>query len=165
MLLAIAFTSAGQGDKTDSLIQKADNKNIHGTCHYFWVLIIDCEACESLIRIGKQASERLIEKLGTPDKGIIAHLILSNIWTKGFLGSSSSHHYKEDSLVEYNYAGLTFYEGRNGVFAKQDDLIKNKNEWLLKIKEQNQPVKFRIRKNRVKELTPDRGREKAVPDL
>jgi hypothetical protein len=167
-LSSIAFTSAAQGDKVDSLIQKTDNKNIYGTGHWVWELMIHCEACESLIRIGEPATTRLIEKLQTTDKGIIAHVILSNTWLKELRGDSSSFlyfSYKKDSLVEYNYAGLTFYEGKKGIFAKQEDLIKNKSEWLLRIKQQNQPAKYRIRKKRAKRMKQKREREKAVPDL
>jgi hypothetical protein len=162
-LSAIACTSAAQEDKIDSLIRKIDNKNMHGTCHWDWVLIIDCEACESLIKIGGPASERLIEKLETSDKGIIAHIILSNIWTKEFPVSSSS--FLKDSLIEYNFSGLHFYESKSGIFAKPEDLVKNKSEWILRIKQPDQPLKNRIRKKRAKEMKQERYREKALDDF
>jgi hypothetical protein len=83
-----------------------------------------------LIKTGKPVSTKLIDLLADSTKGIMAHYILSNIWCKKKLLSTSSY-FTADKVQVYNYNGLTFYQFQNkSLSAKPTDLVVNKENWI-----------------------------------
>lgn len=119
----------------DSLIKNLNNDQLHGTCHYIWVLEMDSKEADSLVSIGKTISSKLIPLLDSPEKGIIAHFVLSRIWYENFEIGSSFENFESKGIVEYKYNELKFYEKDGKMIAEEKELIENKKKWIEEIKE------------------------------
>ena len=135
-LLSFLSVSA-QVDKTDSLIKKIHNKQLRGNCHYVWDLEMQSDPGRELTKIGKTATNQLIGVLTDPNKGIIAHYILTNIWVDTIRQRSSFEHYAKDSFVHYEYNGLVFYERHNQWYSLKKNMEENKNKWLRILREKS----------------------------
>jgi hypothetical protein len=123
-----------QTDIIDSLIQNINNNQLFGTCHYAWFLEMNSSAGNSLIKMGNQVVPRLIPFLDNRDKGIIIHYILANIFGNPCYFSSSFEHFEKDSILDYDYGGLKFYDKNGQIFTSNTVLINNKNKWIERIK-------------------------------
>ncbi len=64
----------------DSLIDKIDNGQIAISAQYVWYPKMTSQPGDSLIKLGKLVSPKLIAILTDKTKGIIAHFILAHIW-------------------------------------------------------------------------------------
>jgi len=124
-----------QNKKVDSLIEKLNNDQLYGTCNYVWVLKMNSKAGDSLVNIGKSVSTKLISLLENPEKGIIAHCVLSRIWFVDFNIGSSFENFDKKGIVEYDYNGLSFYEKDGKMIAEEKVLSENKKKWVKKINE------------------------------
>ncbi|WP_264510439.1 hypothetical protein [Flavobacterium sp. N1719] len=140
-ILTFAFTvlfyhgMTAQKIEIDSLIKNLNNSQLHGTCHYVWVIEMESKEADSLISIGKSITNKLIPLLDNPEKGIIIHCVLSRIWNDSIDVESSTENYKSKGVVEYIYNELKFYEKDGKIMADQIELIENKKKWLEKINE------------------------------
>lgn len=105
---------------------------------YVWYPKMFSPAGDSLIKIGRPATDKLILLLSDTAKGIIAHFILSNIWSDklqkaGQPLASNVHQVDDDTTAVLGilYTDFTFYQDNsNRNFARQADLDKNKKRWL-----------------------------------
>ena len=105
---------------------------------YVWYPVMKSSSGDSLIKIGKPATKDLIAVLGDTTKGIIAHFILSTIWNEELKKAGwkvgSGVYYIENNLDTVNrvyLGGLTFYQDNYyRLFAGQNELNRNKKEWL-----------------------------------
>ena len=143
--LAFFLTIKAQTTNVDVLISKLDNSQLYGTCHYNWVLEMKSESADSLIKIGKPVSGKLIQLLDNQKKGIIAHYILSKIWYNDFQFDCGFKNIDEktfirkqetlekNGIIEYCYNGLNFYERYGKMIADKKILTKNKKMWIEKI--------------------------------
>ena len=122
-----------QSENPEHLINKLNNDQLYGTCHYVWVLEMESAAADALIEIGKPVTFKLIPLLDSPDKGIIAHIVLSHIWIKDFTSTSSFENFETKGIVEYSYNGLLFYEKDGKMIAEKDKLTENKKIWTKKL--------------------------------
>lgn len=121
-----------QCNKIDSLIKNINDNQLHGTCHYFWTIELKSPAADSLIKIGKEATNYLFPLLDKKEYGIITHYILSNIWVDTMNFNCLGYN-KKDSSIKYNYCGLVFYEKNGNLFTEKDTLIVNKDRWAKKL--------------------------------
>ena len=127
------ITGTGQINKVDSFILNIDNSQLFGTCHYAWFLEMKSSAGDSLIKIGKEATLKLVPLLDDDKKGIIVHYLLSNIWSDSLIFSATFSHIEKDSISDYCYAGLNFYDKNGYIYAQSDVLKNNKKRWLQRI--------------------------------
>ena len=105
---------------------------------YVWYPVMKSSSGDSLLKIGKSATKDLIAVLSDTTKGIIAHFILSTMWSddlkKAGWKVGSGVYYIENNLDSVNriyLSGLTFYQDNNfRLFVGQDELNRNKKEWL-----------------------------------
>jgi hypothetical protein len=79
-LTTLSFTSLGQKQSIDTFISKINNQQIVVMMQYVWYPKMFSHAGDSLIKIGKSVTYKLIPILNDTSKGIIAHYILSLIW-------------------------------------------------------------------------------------
>ncbi|WP_196887507.1 hypothetical protein [Aureivirga sp. CE67] len=125
-----------QSKTVDSLIEELDNDQINGTCNYVWVLKVDSKAADTLIEMGKPITQKLISFLEDPNKGIIIHYILSEIWYEKY---SMGPVHQDFTILEgytskYICNELYFYTKHSKMVAKKQDLHENKKKWIEKIK-------------------------------
>ncbi len=144
IIISIFFLSfvsvSAQVAKIDSLINKIDNKQLRGTCNYFWSLEMRSESGRELTKIGKISTTKLLGILTDPNKGIIAHYILTRIWVDTIKQWNSFEHFDRDSSVHYEYNGLAFYERHNQWFALKNNLEENKKIWLKLLQDKSYPL-------------------------
>ena len=133
-LIICTLTVSAQTATVDVLINRIHNDQLYGACHYFWFLEMKSPAADSLIVIGKPATEKLLPLLTDNKKGIIVHYILSNIWLDTQPSWTSFAHYDKDKSITYKYCGLKFLGRSKGkkeeMYAKREDLDKNRSKWL-----------------------------------
>lgn len=136
MLTFFPTTTFGQREKVGSLIEKINNTQVIVAMQYVWYPVMKSESGDSLISIGKSATKDLVTVLNDTSKGIIAHFILTSIWADDLINEgrkvgSGVSYIPKDSVNRIYYTGLTFYQDNDfRIFAKQDELDRNKNEWL-----------------------------------
>lgn len=137
-LTFFCLTTSGQTQRINSLIDSISNKQVGIAMQYVWYPVMKSSSGDSLIKIGKSATKDLIAVLSDTTKGIIAHFILSTIWNDELknagwkVGSRVDYIEKNlDSVNRVYLSGLTFYQDNNyRLFAEQDELDRNKKEWL-----------------------------------
>lgn len=139
LIVFLIFTSFelslfSQKNTVDSLILNINNGQLSGTCHYAWVLEMNSSAGDLLIKMGKSSVNKLYPLLDSKEKGIIVHYILSNIFGGILSCKSSFEHFDRDSTIDYEYNGLKFFEKNENIFTIDSILVKNKLEWIEKIK-------------------------------
>jgi len=137
-ITTLSFVSLGQKQSIDKFISRLDNQQIAIVMQYAWYPKMVSPAGDSLIKIGKPATEKLISLLSDTSKGIIAHYILSNIWadklrrTGQELGSNVRY-VENDTItaLAISYTDFIFFQDSNGHnFARQTDLDSNKDRWI-----------------------------------
>ena len=131
--ITVCLTINAQTEKVGLLIEKLNNNQLYGTCNYVWVLKMESEEADSLVNIGKSISHKLIPILESPEKGIIAHCVLSRIWVDDFSISTSFENFDKKGIVEYKYNGLPFYEKDKKMIAEEKVLSENKKSWIEKV--------------------------------
>jgi hypothetical protein len=127
-ILLPGLTSA-QDSRIDSLIEKLDNSQICLDGNYFGPLIcLQGEPAVQLYKLGKPASEKLVEVLEDSSKGIIAHIILTQIWDRAVFPEVISS--EKDSLLIMKYNEFTFFVNhKDEVYANPKDLFNNTFRW------------------------------------
>jgi len=137
ILVLFELTVIGQEDKIDKLIMDTNNDQLSWICNYACGLYLKGNAADSLIRIGKPLSLKVIPFLADKYRGIIAHYILSNIWINKKAISSSSSDFDKDSTISINYCGLNFFEKKGHIFAGQEALNENMDKWIKRIEKKS----------------------------
>jgi len=133
LTLFLIQIAKGQINNIDSLVARINNNQLYGTCHYVWILEMKSSAGEELIKFGYPAINKLILYLDDNEKGIITHYIITKI--HGIYNLSSSFdHIEKDSIIDYNLNGLRFFEKLNHFYTYDSLLIKNKKQWIDKLK-------------------------------
>lgn len=132
-----SLTTFGQTRKINSLIDSINNKQVGIAMQYVWYPVMKSSSGNSLVKIGKSATKKLIAVLNDTTKGIIAHFILSTIWSEdlkkaGWKVGSGVYYIPNnlDTVNQIYLSGLTFYQDNNNrIFTRQDELDRNKKEW------------------------------------
>lgn len=144
-LIVICFTvfcslpCFSQKDKVDSYIKEINNNQIHFIVQYATRIEMKSPAGDSLIKVGKSATKRLVSLLDNSKKGIISHYILLRIWGSP-KGDCDWPHNNEIEAIDcpqpYWLCGLWYCEGEKGNYARNVDLQQNKEKWgeFLKLK-------------------------------
>lgn len=114
--LFISYSSLAQESQIDFLINKIDNSNLGWTCNYNWVFKNLGSEAETLIKLGRDKNlnnsilyKKLINKLTDPDKGIIIHYVLSQIFYPD-QKIKYCHEKEKSEEIEFNFNRLTFYQ-------------------------------------------------------
>jgi hypothetical protein len=104
---------------------------------YVWYPQIFSPAADTIIKIGKPVTEKIIPLLTDTTKGLIAHFILAHIWAdttkdKPHLASSVYPINNDpDIFLGIRFADFTFYrQNSNRNIVKEGDLDKNKKRWI-----------------------------------
>ena len=151
-LATLSLTCFGQKQSIDTLLGKIDNQQIVVMMQYVWFPKMFSPAGDSLISIGKPATDKLIPLLSDTSKGIIAHYILSNIWADkldkaGQSLGSNVHQVDNDTtaILGILYTDFIYYpDNYRHNFSKQTDLDNNKQRWISFFKtntfKQKQPI-------------------------
>ena len=154
-LLIVNLKSSGQTISIDRLISRIENNQLEGVCHWFWSLENGSKEADTLINLSKKINselkpiykqniiDKLIPLLTNTSKGIIAHYILSNIFTRG---NKQSSEYLQDSLltIRYTYNNLEFYWNKNRfMFADPRRLIENKRNWESRLSIRTSAARYR----------------------
>ncbi|MFT3844058.1 MAG: hypothetical protein QM725_03320 [Lacibacter sp.] len=129
------------------MIDSINNKQIGIAMQYVWYPVMNSSSGDALVKMGKSATKDLVSVLSDTTKGIIAHFILSSIWNdeikKAGWKVGSRVDYIENNLDSVNriyLSGLTFYQDNNfRLFVGQDELNRNKKEWLTFIATKSSP--------------------------
>ena len=130
LVLCASFSSFAQSDKIDSLINEIANKNVIDDGDYVGAKItLRGNAVDALLKIGKPASNKLVNVLTDSTKGIIAHCILTWIWGKG--ERPKTYCSDRDHICMYLYNNLCFFRNSKGIYTNLDYLIDNQFEWSL----------------------------------
>jgi len=137
-LFSFNLSSLGQKPNVDNLLDRIDNKQVIIMNQYISYPKMFSAEGDTLIKIGKPVSDKLLRLLNDTSKGIITHFILSTIWSGDLkkagwkVGSGVSYIQNNlDTVTRIYLNGLTFYQDNNfKLFAGQDELNRNKKEWL-----------------------------------
>ncbi len=145
-----SLISSAQSLSVDSLIKHIDNSQIEIAIQYGTYYYMKSSWGDSLIKIGKSASPKLIKALDDTTKGVIANFILFKIWRNEL--PEVSIEFKYDSLFTdaypidtvrtassyYLWPGLvTYRDNKNHLTASQKSLKKWENFWLSFTAKQN----------------------------
>jgi hypothetical protein len=151
-LTTLSFASFGQRQSIDTFISRITNQQVVVMMQYVWYPKMFSPAGDSLIKIGKPATDKLIPLLSDTSKGIIVHYILSNIWADklekdGQNLGSNVHQVDNDTpaVLGILYTDFVFYQDNNRWnFARQVDLENNKRRWTSFLQtntfKQRQPI-------------------------
>jgi hypothetical protein len=129
LLLLVGTVSFSQTKTLDSLIQRIDNKDAYIVLLKTVSPRINSSAGTKIIEIGKPATPELIKALGSEQKGVIAHFILSEIWKDTW---------DETLCCQLQYQGITeiitvnnlkIYIEENQLYSKLEDLKAIKEKW------------------------------------
>jgi hypothetical protein len=123
-------SSNAQTKKIDSLVHKVNNRDIY-------VLLLkkviprvnENSSGTEIIKIGRQVTPKLIKILDDQNKGIAAHIILTEIWKNDWSQIDSSsviHNGKEEIII---IRGLKTHVIKNDLFSTNIELTKNKIKW------------------------------------
>jgi hypothetical protein len=142
LILIIAFfllnrSSYSQPASTDKWISEINDDQIHFIVGYAFQIKMISLAGDSLLRIGKPVTKQLLSCFSVPGKGIIAHYLLSVIWGYPLKVCDSSKLWasaltKDDS--SHLICGLPYLEGKNGNYARQQDIEHTKALWVKFVK-------------------------------
>lgn len=134
-----------QSGKIDSLISQINNRQLVAEDRHSPDLIMHSKAGRELISIGRPVTDKLINVLPQRDKGIIAHYILTRIWTDSVKTSISLKRFDTDSIIDYRigYFSFSFHDSLQ---APQTELNRNRVRWMYNIMdiEKNELVKDQL---------------------
>lgn len=130
LLLCTTFVSVGQTKTLDSLVQKIDNNDVYVVILETISPRINGVAENEIIALGKDATPSLIKVLDDKNKGIVAHVLLSKIWNDKFPEATCCNlqYIRNTEILIIN--GLKIYIEDNTLVATQEDLKKNKENWV-----------------------------------
>jgi hypothetical protein len=124
------------------LVSQLSWDNVGLACHFILVIEPVGEVADKLIKIGRPATDELINALEDENKGVAAHVILTNIWGPKFGWVQIRDIYENDDPknnpkplgTKYTYNGLTWTwtEEKKDVVEKHA-LLKIADEWRQKV--------------------------------
>ena len=129
LTLFYSSISFGQTKVLDSLIQNISNKQAYILLTRTMSPRINSTVGIKIIQLGKAATPELIKVLDDQNKGIIAHFILSEIWKERWNQEICCAISNDGVLEIISINGLKIYIDDNTLFAKKDDLKRNKERW------------------------------------
>ncbi len=134
-----------QSGKIDSLISQINNRQLVAENFRSPDFDMHSKAGTELISIGRPATDKLINVLNKSNKGIIAHYILTRIWTDSVKTITSRNRFEKDSIVDYTIGYFSFYF-KDSLQAPQSELNKNRVRWMYNIMdiEKNELVKDQL---------------------
>ena len=123
-------TIYAQTKKIDSLVHKVNNRDIY-------VLLLkkvtprvnENSSGTEIIKIGRQATPKLIKILDDQNKGIAAHIILTEIWKNDWPQIDSSSVVRNEKEEIIIIRGLKTHVIKNDLFSTDIELTKNKLKW------------------------------------
>jgi len=133
-LIIFGVNVTAQNENIESLIKDINNDQLSWICNYGCSLYLKSVAADSLIKIGKTATKKLLKHLNDRDRGIITHYILSTIWINKLELSSSALNYAKNKTIEITFCGLYFIEKEGHLYSDQNVLNENKKKWVEFIK-------------------------------
>lgn len=139
-ILTIQSIAKGQTNARDidSLVAKLSWNSISMTCMATILVLTHEDSTEkALVKIGKPATGKLIAALDDTSKTVIAHIILTQIWStpKDRHRFSQKYIYKDCNQMigtHYTYNGLV-WEWYSGEVVRQSEVDKIKRYWVAKI--------------------------------
>jgi hypothetical protein len=129
---------ASSDQEIANLVAQLSWTSIRGECRgLIWRFYPDSEAALKLIKIGKPATDELLKVLGDEDRGVVAHIILTQIWEPGdYFGESSKGDPSKlkTYVVTYTYNDLKWtWTKKKGYKADRTELAANADKWRKKI--------------------------------
>ena len=129
---------AGQADvpsqETTSMVSRLSWDSIGMNCNVLGGICPESDEAKRLVRIGKPATDALLKVLGDKDKGVAAHVILTQIWEPRSVRGAMR--FGEDRYF-FTYNGLewaeVFEEGSSLHRVEMGALTMNAAEWRRKI--------------------------------
>jgi hypothetical protein len=148
-LLLVFGVAFGQQPKSEADPQEIKNlvpqlswDNVGLECHLFLVVKPAGEVADKLIKIGKPATEELINALEDESKGVAAHLVLTAIWEPKKAAYQIRYIYENDDPKNnpkplgwtYTYTGLKWaWDGEKGNVVEKSDLSEIARRWRQKV--------------------------------
>ena len=129
----ISSLAVGQQKKIEKFLFEIDNTQMrvvenNGSLN----LEMNSKAGKKIIRKGNALTPKLIILLNDPQKGIIAHYILSQIWINNWgeasCGGNGKPPLNEITYIIYNGLRIEINPDRS-VYSKKEHLIEKKSEW------------------------------------
>ena len=133
ILLFLVFSSSRSISQTKDLnflVEKINNKEVYIVLLETVSPRIYGVAENEILLIGKDATESLISVLDSKNKGIIAHVLLSKIWKEKFSEDACCYFQSNGTTETVIINGLKIYIEDNILFATNEDLKKNKENWI-----------------------------------
>jgi len=129
ILLLTGLKSFEQTKQIDSLIRMLHNNEIKPDGNYFGpTYYLSNGPAVKLITIGKAVTVGLLNVLTDSSKGVVAHLILTELWKDSFPGVNPIHIDRDDITI-FTVDGLTFFIKGDQVYANRHDLEMNLVRW------------------------------------
>ena len=123
-----------QTNRIDSLINKLDNNQLRGTCHYAWIVEFNSDPGWELIKLGKCATDQLVKSLSDSSRGIAVHYVLTQIYKPDSSWVQTIAFANRDALSIYLCNGLYFFESPHGTYTDYSNLLTNVIRWKSYIK-------------------------------
>jgi len=135
ILLTLKNPVLSQNNKVDSLISVLNNSDIIRDGDYSGPTFMLTGPAVDLLHIGKAATDKLLTVLEDSTKGVIAHCILTDLWSLP-IPSISPIYLENEHIVIFQLNDLTFYMKGKNVFANQRDLRLRSIFWKSYISKQ-----------------------------
>lgn len=131
--LGEARQATASAEEIASLVNRLSWNSVGGECEVLGALCPDGEAAKRLVQIGKPATDELLKVLEDKDRGVAAHLVLTQIWEPQ---AKSWTTFARDGFT-FTSNGLQWSQTRTRKGPKyrigRDALSKNAAEWRRKI--------------------------------
>jgi hypothetical protein len=133
--LLVQLATTAQSSKVAKQINKLDNNQFEIDFEHKASFKLNSKAALKLIKIGKPATEQLLNALQNPNKSIIVHLILCHIWFNEVTFAGPKSHASHSPTVrkyflgQQNGEGLIISEKNQNLYIQEADLEKIKLFW------------------------------------
>lgn len=134
--LLLSSSSFGQNNNLDTWIDRLNNQQVIVMQQYVWYPKMVSPSGDSLLKVGKQVTWKLLPLLTDTSKAVIAHFLLANIWKKELseagrqLGSNVYPVSTKNAVLSILYDGFTFYQNDNHwIFARKEDMEASRIFW------------------------------------
>lgn len=137
----LARQAEASNREIDSLVSRLSWDSVGMECDVLGDICLQGDEAKRLAQIGKPATDTLLMLLGDKDKGVVAHIILTQIWepkkAKGAMRFGRGFRFGRGEYI-FSYNGLEWAEvvRERGPSrrVKRGALSKNAAEWRRKIR-------------------------------
>ena len=135
-LLSVAGQTNGSNQEIASLVSQLSWDSVGGECNGIWRVFPDGESAKKLVLIGKPATDELLMVLEDENRGVAAHLVLSEIWEPKRV--AFGNRLEGDKFI-HTYNGLEWVdililkEKRIESTVEKGALVRNAEEWRRKL--------------------------------